>query len=103
VILELISVLVPVPVVSLAELLKVPAEKLLSSRHCCSEISEFFDLLRIAGSNEPDVRFSPDSEFSGFTKNLPSDLLRDVEDSFICGFCFSRKDPPSGGPPSGGS
>ena len=92
-ILELISVLVPVPVVSLAELLKVPAEKLLSSRHCCSEISEFFDLLRIASFDGPDVRFCPDPESSGFVEILPSDLL---EVSTIRGLRLSRV-PPSRG------
>jgi hypothetical protein len=36
------------------------------------------DFLRIEGSDESDVGFSPDPEISGFVENLPSDLLRDI-------------------------
>ena len=89
----LIPVLVPVLVVSLADLLKVPKQNLLSPRRCCSVFSEFFDLLRIASFDGPDVRFCPDPESSGFVEILPSDLL---EVSTIRGLRLSRV-PPSRG------
>ena len=74
-----VSVLVPIPVSSLAELLKVLAGKLLRSRRCFREISEFLVCFRIEGSDESDRRdvgFSPDpsiSEFLNFLRIEASD------------------------------